>query len=307
MRLISNQWVGVVRILFGLICAVNTLLQANAFYIDHFLDSFQADWADGQPAWLALYGHEMAAIIQGIGARGAAIATVVLNGILAISLITGIGLRVMAWIGIIFNLWLWTTVGGLGGPYTHGATDPGTAIIYALSFMFVLITRAWERVSLYTGKCYLEISLSALTFGRVIFGFIWLFDAFWKWQPYFLTHSLTYLQQAQQGQPAWIVDYIGFYITIIHFVGPMTFGIIAALAESAIALALISGIFLRWMLLFGAAYSFILWTTAEGFGGPYGIGVTGNKGDVLGTANIYVIIFLFLIAVYYSNTRKPQS
>ena len=46
----------------------------------------------------------------------------------------------------------------------------------------------------------------------------------------------------------------------------------------------------------GAFYSLVLWSTAEGMGGPYGAGFTGNKGDVLGTANVYAVVFLLLIA-----------
>ena len=52
------------------------------------------------------------------------------------------------------------------------------------------------------------------------------------------------------------------------------------------------------MLPIGLLYSFGLWTTAEGWGGPYGTGFTGNKGDVLGTAIIYCLIFRYLMVVY---------
>lgn len=305
MKMTASQWIGLIRILFGLICAANTILQANSYYLAHFQETFHADWVPGQPDWLVVYGHMMADIVQHAGNGKVAMATVVLNGILAISLITGIWLRYLAWIGVLFNLWLWSTVGGMGGPYIQGATDPGTAIIYALTFMFVIITHAWERISLYNGKCYHYISPTALAAGRILFGCIWLFDAFWKWQPYFLTHALTYLQQSQQGQPVWIIEYIGLVITIIQFIGPVVFGVIAALSETLIALSLITGLFLRWMLLFGVVYSAVLWTTAEGFGGPYGIGFTGNKGDVLGTINIYIIIFLFLIAAYHDRYKEP--
>lgn len=300
----SLQWTGVIRIAFGLICAINTILQANSYYITHFLSSFKADWAMGQPAWLAQYGYEMVSLIQSIGTHNVAIATIVINGILALSLITGVGLRVLVWVGIIFNLWLWSTVEGFGGPYMQGTTDPGTAVIYALSFFFVWVTRAWENISFYRGTCYQEVSVTGLNFGRIIFGLIWLFDAFWKWQPHFLTNAVTYLEQAQQGQPEWIVSYIALFITFIYFIGPVIFGYLIAAAETLIAFSLISGYFLRCMLLFGAAYSFILWTTAEGFGGPYGLGFTGIKGDILGTANIYVIVFLFLIAAVSSRNES---
>lgn len=60
---------GAIRILFGLVCAINVFLQANPAYIEHFLGSFVAGWVSGQPHWLAAYGHMMAA---GVGALGPA-------------------------------------------------------------------------------------------------------------------------------------------------------------------------------------------------------------------------------------------
>jgi len=75
------------------------------------------------------------------------------------------------------------------------------------------------------------------------------------------------------------------------------FGIFAAVTETVIALCLPTGWRLRWMLPVGALYGLGLSTTAEGRGGPYDIGITGNKGDVLGTINIHLLVFFFLTNV----------
>lgn len=297
---------GALRILFGLIWVLNTFLQANSAYVDQFLHSFHADWVSGQPVWLAYYGHGMAALVTQIGPAQVAWASVGLDGLLAVTLLTGIGLPFMAWVGVVYNLWLWSTVGGLGGPYTAGATDPGTAIIYALCFLLVIFSRSWEGLSLVHGTRR-PVSPRAMTFGRILFGLLWLFDAYWKWQPYFLTHSVTYLQQAQAGQPAWIASYIGFFIALIQVTGPMLFGLFAAVVESVIGLALVFDRALRWVIPIGAAYSFGLWTTAEGWGGPFGPGYTGNKGDVLGTTIIYMLAFFFLaVWVFLTDHPAPQ-
>ena len=299
MRLIFSQRetaYGAIRILFGLVCATNVLLQTNPAYIEHFLGSFAADWVSGQPHWLAAYGHWMAAGVAALGPAAVAWGGVVIDGLLAASLLSGIGLRYLAWFGIVYNLWLWSTVGGLGGPYTAGATDPGTAIAYALVFVFVIATRAWEGLSLHKGTLVRGDSARALNTARILFGMLWAFDAFWKWQPYFLEHALLYLQQAQAGQPVWAASYIGWFLAAFGVIGPFVFGIFAAVCETAIALSLLTGRFLRWMLPFGIIYSLGLWTTAEGWGGPYGAGFTGNKGDVLGTINIYLFAFFFLLA-----------
>ncbi len=286
------------RIMFGLIWVLNTWFQANSAYINRlFLKSFDAGII-GQPAWLAHYTQSVVSAIVAIGAPSVAIVTVVIDGLLALSLLTGAWLRFFSWVGIAYNLFMWSTVGGMGGPYAQGATDPGTAIVYALTFFFVLLTRSWARLSLAPGRSSVELTHRLYGAGRLLFGLLWAFDAFWKWQPYFLEHGVNDLVQAQQGQPAWIVAYIRFFIHIIQMVGPLAFGLFAAIAETLIAASLLSKKGLKFMLPIGFLYSLGLWTTAEGWGGPYGAGYTGNRGDILGTAIIYCLIFLYLVAMY---------
>jgi uncharacterized membrane protein YphA (DoxX/SURF4 family) len=287
-----------VRILFGLIWLLNTWFQANGAYINHlFLKSFNAG-VNGQPDWLA---HWTQAVINGIeiiGASRVAAAAVVLDALLALSLLTGIWLRFFVWVGIAYNLFMWSTVGGMGGPYTQGATDPGTAIVYALAFVFVLLTRSSVRLSVVHGGGGPDSSERFYSLGRLLFGLLWAFDAFWKWHPYFLQHAVTYLVQSQQGQPAWIVAYIQFFINLFNAVGPLVFGFFAAIVETLIAASLLFNKGLSFMLPIGAVYSLGLWTTAEGWGGPYGPGFTGNRGDILGTTIIYCVIFLYLTIMY---------
>jgi hypothetical protein len=303
-RKIRRQEVfALLRILFGLIWVLNTWFQADSAYINHlFLQSFDAG-IKGQPAWLAHYTQGVVYIIQTLGAPRVALATVVIDALLAFSLLAGIWVPFFAWVGIIYNLFMWSTVGGLGGPYTQGATDPGTAVVYALAFFFVLITRSWTRLSLQPVIEAKPLHDRLYAAGRILFGLLWAFDAFWKWQPHFLGHAASYLVQAQQGQPAWIVNYIQFFINIIHIVGPVVFALFAAVIESVIALSLLFKKGLNFMLPIGFIYSFGLWTTAEGWGGPYGPGFTGNRGDIWGTAIIYCFIFLYLMVMYLPSRR----
>jgi hypothetical protein len=298
-RKISRQHsFALVRILFGLIWLLNTWFQANGAYINRlFLKSFSAG-VSGQPEWL---GHWTQAVINGIeiiGAARVAAATVLIDALLALSLLTGIWLRFFVWVGIAYNLFMWSTVGGMGGPYTQGATDPGTAIVYALAFVFVLLTRSWVRLSVVHGRGGPDSSARFYSVGRLLFGLLWAFDAFWKWHPYFLQHAVTYLVQSQQGQPAWIVAYIQFFINLFNAVSPLVFGFFAAIVETLIAASLVFNKGLSFMLPIGAVYSLGLWTTAEGWGGPYGPGFTGNRGDILGTTIIYCVIFLYLMVMY---------
>lgn len=296
---------GVVRIVFGLVWLINTWLQFNPAYAAHFLGSFNADWVSGQPDWIIQYGHWMANLVQHIGPQSVAYGTVGLDAILAVALITGLGLPFLAGVGVLYNLWLWSTVGGFGGPYTQGATDPGTAIIYALCFVYVIWSRSWEGLSL-SKVPHKPLYAPAMHTARILFGLLWAFDAFWKWQPYFLHNAVTYLQQALPGEPVWIAAYISFVIAVINLAGPVLFGYVAAIMESIIAFFLLIGRGMRWIIPVGIAYSFGVWTTAEGWGAPYLPGSTANKGDVLGTTNIYIIAFLFLAAWVYFTPRAQR-
>jgi hypothetical protein len=286
------------RILFGCIWLLNVWFQSNSAYINHlFLPSFHAG-ITGQPEWLARYTQAVINAIQALGTPRVALATILIEGLLALSLLTGLWLPFFAWVGVGYNLFMWSTVGGLGGPYVQGSTDPGTAIVYALAFVFILLTRAWERLSFAPQRVKVRLSSRHYDVGRVLFGLLWAFDAFWKWHPYFLQHGVDNLVQSQKGQPAWIVSYIQFFIDVIQLVGPLTFGIVVAIVETLIALSLLTKKGLDYLLPLGTIYSFVLWTTAEGWGGPYGRGFTGNRGDIWGTAIIYCFIFLYLIVIY---------
>ena len=291
------EWaLGLSRLLFGAMCLVNVALHLDPAYRTHFLAMFGADWVPGQPAWLAAYGHAMTALVGGIGVGLFVYASVALEALLAFSLLSGWQLHRLAWVGLVYNLWLWSTVGGLGGPYTAGATDPGTAIAYALVFALILLTHGWRPLAAFRHGPVDAPAQWKFTLARVLFGLLWAFDAYWKWQPAFLHGAGTYLAGSIAGQPHWIAAYIGFVLHVIQRVGTENFAIFAALAESALALSLLTGVLIDLAMPLGVLYSLVLWSTAEGMGGPYGAGFTGNKGDVLGTANVYAVVFLLLIA-----------
>jgi len=302
----QHQTFKILRIAFGVILAFNALYQMHPAYAKNlFLASIAA--RPGQAAWYVSFTQWVTAGVQFLGAPEVAIATVVVGVALAVSMLGGIRVRLFAWVGVIFTMLLWITVGHLGGPYTQGATDPGTLIVYALVFVAILLSEPTER----------STGLDQVSAGKqepkryrslqIVFGLLWAFDAIWKWTPFFLHNPQTYLIQSEAGQPAWIVAYIQFFVDAIGWVGPLTFGIIAALAESVIALGLLSGRGMRWVLPFGLVYSFGVWTTAEGWGGPYG-SVTGVGGDVLGTTIIYCLVFLYLMVMFAeTGTRKSRG
>ena len=123
---------------------------------------------------------------------------------------------------------------------------------------------------------------------RIVFGVVWLVDAWFKWQPDFIGHFSSYLTGSLDGQPAWVQAWINFWINVVK-VDPHVFAHLVAIGETAVALGLILGVFMNLTNLVGILLSTVIWTTAEGFGGPYQPGSTD-----IGAAIIYVLVFVGL-------------
>jgi nitrite reductase (NO-forming) len=121
---------------------------------------------------------------------------------------------------------------------------------------------------------------------RAAFGVIIAIDAYLKWQPGFAAHYVGYLQNAANGQPPWLAPWFNLWL---HLVTPRSgFFILATrLIETAIAIGLLFGLARRVTYIVGALFSLLIWSTAEGFGGPYTSGATN-----LGPALIYALIFV---------------
>ena len=137
---------------------------------------------------------------------------------------------------------------------------------------------------------------------RILFGIIWGVDAWFKWQPSFINGFASYLSGAQEGQPLLLHHWIVFWTNTVG-IDPTFFAYATAVGETAIAIALIVGAFTNLTFIVGVLLSVVIWTTAEGFGGPYGAGSTD-----IGAAIIYPLVFagLFLSSagLYYGVDRK---
>lgn len=123
---------------------------------------------------------------------------------------------------------------------------------------------------------------------RIIFGFVWAIDAYFKWQPAFINNLTDYLTEGAHDQPALVQGWINLWVHGVS-VDPHFFAIVVALAETAIAIGLLLGLLTKVALSGGIAMSLVIWSTAEGFGGPYMTGSTD-----IGAAIIYVIVFVAL-------------
>ncbi|MFI5268829.1 MAG: multicopper oxidase domain-containing protein, partial [Chloroflexota bacterium] len=136
---------------------------------------------------------------------------------------------------------------------------------------------------------------------RAAFGIVWAIDALMKWEPGFAAHYVGYLQNASHGQPGWLAPWFQFWLA---FVTPHAgiFVLATRLVETAIALGLLFGLVRKPVYVLGAIFSLLIWSTANGFGGPYTSGAT----DV-GPALIYVLVFFALIVFSRQEGPSPYS
>ena len=126
---------------------------------------------------------------------------------------------------------------------------------------------------------------------RVLFGTVWLADAWLKWQPAFFTGFESMIYSSMIQQPSWMMPWFQFWINVTSY-DPYLFASSIAVVETLFAFAILFG-FLRKMVYFlGAIFSFFIWSVPEGFGGFYIYGATD-----IGTSIIYVLVFLLLILI----------
>src|SRR6266581_8055176 len=126
---------------------------------------------------------------------------------------------------------------------------------------------------------------------RIGFGIIWLIDAILKWLPGFRSGYMDTIMGQAQDQPGWLKPWFDFWINLQHPRAAF-FAYLVAAVETLIALALIAGFARKLTYISAAAFSLLIWATAEGFGGPY----TSGAADI-GTAVIYAVFFLGLLAL----------
>ena len=134
---------------------------------------------------------------------------------------------------------------------------------------------------------------------RITFGLVWCVAAWLKWQPAFQNSFADQVSGAKDGQPVLVQGWISLWVNLIS-ANPTLFARIEATTETALALFLIFGVLSNLTYVVGILLSLGIWSTAEGFGGPY---VPGHSTDV-GTALPYAILFAILLSIaagrYYS-------
>jgi nitrite reductase (NO-forming) len=136
---------------------------------------------------------------------------------------------------------------------------------------------------------------------RVAFGLIWLVDAYFKWQPSFLSGLLDVMHDGAMGQPGWLMPWFSLNRALIA-VQPTIWAYGIALVETVIALAVLLGFARKVTYVGGAVWSLLIWATAEGFGRT----ASGVATDI-GTAIVYSMVFMALLAADQCERTRPYS
>jgi uncharacterized membrane protein YphA (DoxX/SURF4 family) len=123
---------------------------------------------------------------------------------------------------------------------------------------------------------------------RIAFGVIWAIDAAFKWRPSFVAGYRDDIRSAAKGQPDWILWWFHLWRRVLDS-NPHAFAYATAVLETLIAVCLLLGVLRASAYLAGAVLGLVIWSVAEGFGGPYTAGSTD-----IGTAIIYAVVFLAL-------------
>src|SRR5438445_823961 len=136
---------------------------------------------------------------------------------------------------------------------------------------------------------------------RTAFGILMAIDAYLKWQPGFAAHYVGYLQNAANAQPHWLQGWFHMWLRLVTMRTPF-FISATRWIEAAIAIGLLLGFARRITYFAGALFSLLIWSTAEGFGGPYTSGATN-----VGPALVYVLVFMAAALFEHLLGPNPYS
>lgn len=128
---------------------------------------------------------------------------------------------------------------------------------------------------------------------RIGFGLVWVVDAALKWTPHFINGYLDHLDEGSVGRPHWMQPWFRFWHQL-QSPAPRMAAYFVAITETLIALALVLGLARKLTFVAATAFSLMIWSIPEGFGGPY----TGRGADVDVSAGlIYALVFVSLLVL----------
>ena len=138
-----NEMLTLARNGFGLLWGYDALMKFHPYFLNHFADFLTQAQTAMAGTWAAGYDHLFLQITTAIGPHTVALMIACTEALVAASLLSGKGLRIMAPVGALLAFAIWSTAETFGAPYTAGvASSPaqlfGTASIYVLAFGYVM-------------------------------------------------------------------------------------------------------------------------------------------------------------------------
>lgn len=135
---------------------------------------------------------------------------------------------------------------------------------------------------------------------RILFGLILMIDAALKWTTHFRNKFLDHYDEGSEGKASFLHPWLNFWHRMFAN-DPTRWAWAIAVLETLLAVAVLVGFVRKLTYISGAVFTFILWATAEGFGGPY----LGNNADVdVGSGLIYTVVFIMLLILTIDKPDK---
>jgi uncharacterized membrane protein YphA (DoxX/SURF4 family) len=148
----------VLRVSFGIIWLIDAVLKWLPGFRSGYMGMLMGQ-AQDQPGWLRPW-FTFWINVQHPRAIFFAYLVAVIETLIAVAVIAGFARKLTYMSAIVFSLMIWATAEGFGGPYTSGASDIGTAVIYAVFFAGLLALMVYSGPARYSADYYLEQKIS---------------------------------------------------------------------------------------------------------------------------------------------------
>jgi thiosulfate dehydrogenase [quinone] large subunit len=148
-KLYISRRIAAVRILFGVVWVIDAVFKFEpAFWHHQALIGYIKAVDMGMPSWLNPWFHTWFRII-GAQPTFYAFLILVIETLIALSLIFGVARRLIYAIGVPFSFLIWSVGENFGGPYSPGSTDIGAGFIYVIVFLLLyfadsIVTPSWS-------------------------------------------------------------------------------------------------------------------------------------------------------------------
>jgi thiosulfate dehydrogenase [quinone] large subunit len=130
-----SKKVASLRILFGIVWTIDALFKFEpAFWRGQSLLIFTMAKDAGEPSWLNPWFHAWYRIF-GVNPMFFAIIIIIIEALIALSLLFGVARRFNYLLAIPFCFLIWSVGEAFGGPYVSGSTDINAGFIYVLVFI----------------------------------------------------------------------------------------------------------------------------------------------------------------------------